>query len=153
MLLAAGLASRVILSIASVPSPFHTQVKGQIKLRFTSANKRPAVCTRSFSLTQKPQKREYKAFECALKTVTDEGKQQSLSYKASDLNKVVPEMMGVSTAVLDSVIFVHQEDSCWPLSEELSIGTTRSTINTSSSGNSGLSAGWLYMIHRFDSLG
>ena len=118
VLLAAGLASRVILSIASVPSPFHTQVKGQIKLRFTSANKRPAVCTRSFSLTQKPQKREYKAFECALKTVTDEGKQQSLSYKASDLNKVVPEMMGVSTAVLDSVIFVHQEDSCWPLSED-----------------------------------
>ena len=105
-----------VLSIASCSLPH--QVKGQIKLRFTSANKRPAVCTRSFSLTQKPQKREYKAFECALKTITDEGKQVSLSYKASDLNKEVTEMMGVSTAVLDSVIFVHQEDSCWPLSED-----------------------------------
>jgi hypothetical protein len=34
------------------------QVKAQIKLRFTSAIGKPAVCTRSFSLTQKPQKRE-----------------------------------------------------------------------------------------------
>ena len=27
-------------------------------------------------------------------------------------------MMHVSTAVLDSVIFVHQEDACWPLQED-----------------------------------
>jgi hypothetical protein len=26
--------------------------------------------------------------------------------------------MGVSTAVLESVIFVHQEESCWPLAED-----------------------------------
>ena len=85
-----------------------SEVKGQIKLKLTTANRKPAVCTRSFSLTQKPQKREYKAFEAALRTVDQGGQQQTLSYKCADLNKLVPEMMGVSHAVLDSVIFVHQ---------------------------------------------
>ena len=27
-------------------------------------------------------------------------------------------MMGVSQAVLESVVFVHQEESCWPLAED-----------------------------------
>ena len=90
------------------------QVKAQIKLRFTAATKKAAVCTRSFSLVQKPQKREYKAFENALSTMDANGQKQSLSYKAADLNKLVPEMMGVSTAVLESVVFVHQVRSYSP---------------------------------------
>ena len=31
--------------------------------------------------------------------------------------RIVPQLMGVSKAVLENVIFVHQEDSNWPLSE------------------------------------
>ena len=38
--------------------------------------------------------------------------------RSADLNKLIPELMGVSTAVLESVVFVHQEDSCWPLAED-----------------------------------
>ncbi len=90
------------------PLPHRTQVKAQIKLKFTTATGRPAVCTRSFSLVQKPSKKEYKAFEAALQTIDERGDKTSLSYKCADLNKLVPEMMHVSTAVLDSVIFVHQ---------------------------------------------
>jgi DNA repair exonuclease SbcCD ATPase subunit len=30
---------------------------------------------------------------------------------------MVPQLMGVSKAVLENVIFVHQEDSNWPLAE------------------------------------
>ena len=37
--------------------------------------------------------------------------QVCLSYKCADLNKLVPDLMGVSTAVLESVIFVHQVGS------------------------------------------
>jgi DNA repair protein RAD50 len=29
----------------------------------------------------------------------------------------IPKLMGVSKAVLENVIFCHQEDSYWPLSE------------------------------------
>jgi hypothetical protein len=31
--------------------------------------------------------------------------------------RIVPSLMGVSKAILENVIFVHQEDSNWPLAE------------------------------------
>jgi DNA repair exonuclease SbcCD ATPase subunit len=33
---------------------------------------------------------------------------QATTYKCTDINKLVPALMGVSKAVLDNVIFVHQ---------------------------------------------
>ena len=35
--------------------------------------------------------------------------------KSAEIDKLIPEFMGVSQAVLQNVIFCHQEDSCWPL--------------------------------------
>ena len=49
------------------------EVKAQIRLKFTSLNGQPVVCVRSFSLTQKPTKKEYKAFEAALQTLDEQG--------------------------------------------------------------------------------
>ena len=94
------------------------EVKGQIKLKLTSVLGKPMVCTRNFTLTQKPNKKEYKAFEAALVTLDGNGQKQAMSYKCADLNKLLPELMGVSAAVLESVVFVHQEHSLWPLSED-----------------------------------
>jgi hypothetical protein len=38
---------------------------------------------------------------------------------------VVPQLMGVSKAVLENVIFVHQEESNWPLAEgQVKLGPT-----------------------------
>ena len=53
-----------------------SQVKAQIKLKLTTMAKKPAVVTRSFSLTQKPQKREYKAFESSMRTIDTSGQSQ-----------------------------------------------------------------------------
>ena len=77
----------------------------------------PAMCTRSFSLTQKSTRREYKAIEAALK-VKDANGSNCLSYKPTELNRLIPEMMGVSQAVLENVIFAHQEEALWPLAED-----------------------------------
>ena len=41
----------------------------------------------------------------------------SHSYKCGEVDKVVPEFIGVSKAVLENVIFCHQEDTNWPLQE------------------------------------
>lgn len=41
----------------------------------------------------------------------------SLSTKCAELDEEIPRLLGVSKAVLDNVIFCHQEDSNWPLSE------------------------------------
>lgn len=46
-----------------------TETKGQIKLRFKTAAGKDVVCVRSFQLTQKASKMEYKALESILQTI------------------------------------------------------------------------------------
>lgn len=41
----------------------------------------------------------------------------SITTKCSQLDADLPLNLGVSAAILESVIFCHQEDSFWPLSE------------------------------------
>lgn len=46
-----------------------TETKAQIKLRFKTAAGKDVVCIRSFQLTQKASKMEYKAIESVLQTI------------------------------------------------------------------------------------
>jgi DNA repair protein RAD50 len=46
-----------------------TETKGQIKLRFKTAAGKNVVCIRSFQLTQKASKMEFKAIESVLQTI------------------------------------------------------------------------------------
>ena len=39
------------------------------------------------------------------------------------MDREVPELMGVSRAIIDNVIFCHQEDSNWPLEESSKLKT------------------------------
>ncbi|BBN10542.1 DNA repair protein RAD50 [Marchantia polymorpha subsp. ruderalis] len=95
-----------------------TETKGQIKLRFKTAAQKDVVCIRSFQLTQKGAKMEFKAIESVLQTIdSNTGEKVSLSYRCADMDREVPALMGVSKAVLENVIFVHQDDANWPLAE------------------------------------
>ena len=49
--------------------------------------------------------------------VIKEGERSSLSSKNTELDTLMPQYLGVSKAVLDSVIFCHQDESLWPMSE------------------------------------
>lgn len=60
-----------------------TETKGQIKLRFKTAARKDVVCIRSFQLTQKATKMEYKAIESVLQTINP----QTEEVKALALNK------------------------------------------------------------------
>lgn len=46
-----------------------TETKAQIKLRFKTAAGKDVVCIRSFQLTQKAKKMEYKAIDSVLQTI------------------------------------------------------------------------------------
>ena len=96
-----------------------TEVKAQIKLRFRDVRRQPCVVTRSFQLTQKAGgKLEKKDLDQVIQTVDEKtGERVSVSRKCADINATVPDMMGVSKAILENVVFVHQEDSNWPLGE------------------------------------
>ncbi|CAJ2668179.1 unnamed protein product [Trifolium pratense] len=95
-----------------------TETKGQIKLRFKTAAGRDVVCIRSFQLTQKASKMEYKAIESVLQTINPHsGEKVCLSYRCADMDREIPALMGVSKAILENVIFVHQDEANWPLQD------------------------------------
>ncbi|KAH8407482.1 hypothetical protein KR222_002222 [Zaprionus bogoriensis] len=48
----------------------------------------------------------------------DKGRsQESMSYRGANTDMAVSDFMGVSKAIINSVLFCHQEDSSWPLDE------------------------------------
>ncbi|XP_070058038.1 DNA repair protein RAD50 isoform X2 [Nicotiana tomentosiformis] len=95
-----------------------TETKGQIKLRFKTAAGKDVVCIRSFQLTQKATKMEYKAIESVLQTINPHtGEKVCLSYRCADMDREIPALMGVSKAILENVIFVHQDEANWPLQD------------------------------------
>lgn len=44
-------------------------------------------------------------------------KRNTISTKCSEMDEEVPLLLGVSRSILENVIFCHQEESNWPLSE------------------------------------
>lgn len=74
------------------------------------------VCTRSLQLTVKKNTRQQKTLEGQLLVVKN-GERSAISSRCADLDSLMPQYLGVSKAVLDYVIFCHQDDSLWPMSE------------------------------------
>ncbi len=75
------------------------------------------VVVRSMELTQKKTNMQFKQLDGILRTTDERGNKVSLSHKCTELDKQIPQMLGVSKAVLEHVVFCHQEDSSWPLME------------------------------------
>ncbi|GJJ77711.1 DNA repair protein RAD50 [Entomortierella parvispora] len=93
-------------------------VKAQVRLRFKNVNHQTMTVTRSLSLTVKKAGVTQKTLENVLAAVDPStGELVSVSSKCSEIDTDVPNNLGVSRAILDNVIFCHQEESNWPLSE------------------------------------
>ncbi|XP_074147086.1 DNA repair protein RAD50 isoform X1 [Sminthopsis crassicaudata] len=93
-----------------------TDVKAQIRLQFRDVNGELVAVQRSMVCTQKSKKTEFKTLEGVI-TRTKHGEKVSLSSKCAEIDREMISSLGVSKAVLNNVIFCHQEDSNWPLSE------------------------------------
>jgi len=74
------------------------------------------VATRSLQLTVKKNARSVRSLEGSLVSLAN-GERISISSRVAELDEIIPKYLGVSKAVLDSVIFCHQDDSLWPMSE------------------------------------
>lgn len=93
-------------------------VKGQIKLRFSNSGGKSMVVVRSMEVTQKKTTMSFKALDGILRaTDPNTGQRVSLSHKCSELDRQIPALIGVSKAVMEHVVFCHQEESSWPLME------------------------------------
>ncbi|KAJ7175865.1 P-loop containing nucleoside triphosphate hydrolase protein [Mycena filopes] len=99
------------------------EVKAQVILRFFAANGTRMLATRNLSVTVK------KAGGLTMKTLESilavddkpktgaSSKRSTISTKCAEMDAEIPQLLGVSKAVLENVIFCHQEDSYWPLAE------------------------------------
>ena len=92
------------------------EVMAQVKLSFRSSSGAKMVVTRSLQLSVKKATRSLKALEGNLLMVKD-GERTSISSRVAELDQIIPQYLGVSRAVLDNVIFCHQDESLWPMSE------------------------------------
>ncbi|GHJ86488.1 hypothetical protein NliqN6_2890 [Naganishia liquefaciens] len=97
------------------------EVKAQVRLRFWNVKRERMVATRNLQVSvKKAGGLTMKTLEGILSKVdgVDAGdKRNAISTKCAEMDTEVPRLMGVSTAILDNVIFCHQEESNWPLSE------------------------------------
>ncbi|KAJ3509992.1 hypothetical protein NLJ89_g4921 [Agrocybe chaxingu] len=98
------------------------EVKAQVKLRFHAANGARMLVVRNLSVTvKKTAGLTMKTLESILALAdgnTDKGgKRGVISTKCAEMDTEIPQLLGVSKAVLENVIFCHQEDSYWPLAE------------------------------------
>nr|XP_018262086.1 DNA repair protein RAD50 [Kwoniella dejecticola CBS 10117]OBR84244.1 DNA repair protein RAD50 [Kwoniella dejecticola CBS 10117] len=104
------------------------EVKAQVRLRFWNVNRQRMTATRNLQVTTK------KTGALTMKTLEGilakndpdggEGKancpypdEQSTELICSEMDEEVPLLLGVSKSILENVIFCHQEESNWPLSE------------------------------------
>lgn len=93
-----------------------TDVRAQIRLLFTDVNGEKMTIQRSMSCTQKAKNYSFKSLEQVI-TRTKGGEKKSLSSKCVVVDQEMISALGVSKPVLNHVIFCHQEESNWPLSE------------------------------------
>ncbi|KAG8439205.1 hypothetical protein GDO86_005431 [Hymenochirus boettgeri] len=93
-----------------------TDVRAQIRLQLKDVNGERVAVHRSMLCTQKGKSMEFKSLEGVI-TRVKHGEKVSLSTKCAEMDKEMISALGVSAAVLNNVIFCHQEDSNWPLSE------------------------------------
>lgn len=67
-------------------------------------------------MTVKKTTRTQKTLECSL-NLNKNNERTVLSTRVAELDQLLPSYLGVSKAILESVIFCHQDESLWPMSE------------------------------------
>jgi len=94
-----------------------SEVKASIRLRFKSSAGQSMVVQRTYQLQQTKKKTTYKALDGVVRMINENRETLSINQKCGELDKHIPDLLGVSKAVLESVIFCHQEESNWPMQE------------------------------------
>ena len=99
-----------------------SQVKAQIRLRFRNTNGVRMGCVRNIQVSKRRG-----AVGLTMKTLegvlgvddaeADAGSRATISTRCAELDQEMPLLLGVSRAILENVIFCHQEEASWPLAE------------------------------------
>jgi DNA repair protein RAD50 len=100
------------------------EVQAVIKLKFTNVNGDEIVCHRVLQSVQKATKIEQKQLDGSMERIeAATGKKTKITSRCAEINAEMVYNLGVSKAILNHVIFCHQEESNWPLSEGKALKT------------------------------
>ncbi|KAA3671939.1 DNA repair protein RAD50 [Paragonimus westermani] len=96
-----------------------TEVKAKVTLQIRDVQGQPMVISRALVATQRDKNKQgtLKTLDGSIKRQLPDGRHTSISSKCAELDSEMITSLGVSKAVLENVIFCHQEDSNWPLQE------------------------------------
>ncbi|CAH1777281.1 unnamed protein product [Owenia fusiformis] len=94
-----------------------SMVRAQIRLAFQDVMGQAVVCQRSIEATQKAKSVSTKTLDGTITRKGADGEKNSISSRCTEINSEMITLLGVSKSVLENVIFCHQEESNWPLSE------------------------------------
>ncbi|ESW96209.1 hypothetical protein KL918_000158 [Ogataea parapolymorpha] len=99
-----------------------TETKAQVKLAFQNVNRTSMVLTKSLAAFKNARTgtTSFKTRENQLVAIHN-GEKQTVTSKMADIETAVPQQLGVSRAVLNYVIFCHQDESLWPISDSASL--------------------------------
>lgn len=94
------------------------ETKAQIKLAFQNTKKINMILSKSLMAIKNLRSNQisFKTKENQLMAI-HHGEKQTISSKVADIENLIPHHLGVSKAVLNYVIFCHQDESLWPISE------------------------------------
>lgn len=93
------------------------ETKASIKLKFLTPKDKEVIVVRNFQLSIKNKKYEFKRLEQILKSFNQAGELVTINSTCMDIDKQIPLLMHASKAIIENVIFCHQEEINWPFSE------------------------------------
>ena len=98
---------------------FHSKpdITGTIRLNFSSPELKSYKISRSFYLNRKSDKLELKKTENLISFIEPDGKEYEKSVRVNEIDSLVPELLGLSPAILQYVCFCHQDEGLWPFSD------------------------------------
>ncbi|CAG9534260.1 unnamed protein product [Cercopithifilaria johnstoni] len=95
-----------------------SRVDASVKLKFKDIRGRSCVVTRRIMQSKGAKgKITNKSEESTIAIEKEPGEWKSLSSKVVDCRKEILNLLGLPTAILEYVVFCHQEESSWPLDE------------------------------------
>lgn len=92
-----------------------TEVLGEVKLEILAPNDEQLEVTRAMRVTALPDRKvKFQTLSSQLRLTNEHGESRDVTL---DMDLRMHNALGVSDAILNSVIFCHQEDSTWPLDD------------------------------------
>ncbi|XP_067628332.1 DNA repair protein RAD50 [Eurosta solidaginis] len=104
------------------PKIFHQSgTLGQVKLEVSNLQGKHISVCRSMKISNKRGKYTFETLDATMNYVDNKsdgkGGTNSISKRCVDVDVAMCQFMGVSKAIINNVLFCHQEDASWPLDE------------------------------------